>query len=194
MATYSQPVEEALKRFIRDQRAIDPLISYGALVENVSKRFNREFDQRYIKKVTDKIERQMLIEVDRTKIEERMAFTRENYRMVREELLKILYWTPENAIPGAPKPLARDRIEAAKNVVMMDLALLRAEIANGMYKKPLDAIVKEYRYDPLPDEVRAVIIASWKRGGLLPAAAVEQMVPALSANENPDISAGVSRP
>jgi hypothetical protein len=84
MATYSQPVGEALKRFIRDQRAIDPLISYGALVENVSKRFNREFDQRYIKKLTDKIERQMLIEVDRTKIEERMAFTRENYRMVRE--------------------------------------------------------------------------------------------------------------
>ena len=55
MATYSQPVEEALKRFIRDERAIDPLISYGALVENVSKRFNREFDQRYIKKLTDKI-------------------------------------------------------------------------------------------------------------------------------------------
>jgi hypothetical protein len=177
MATYSQPVEEALKRFIRDQRAIDPLISYGALVENVSKRFNREFDQRYIKKLTDKIERQMLIEVDRTKIEERMAFTRENYRMVREELLKILYWTPDNATPGVPKPLARDRIEAAKNVVMMDLALLQAEIANGMYKKPLDAIIREYRYDPLPDEVRAVIIASWTRGGLLPAAVVEGMVP-----------------
>ena len=60
---------------------------------------------------------------------------------------------------------------------MMDLALLQAEIANGMYKKPLDAIVKEYRYDPLPDEVRAVVIASWKRLGLLPAAAIEQMVP-----------------
>jgi hypothetical protein len=27
-----------------------------------------------------------------------------------------------------------------------------------MYKKPIEAIVKEYRYDPLPDEVRAVII------------------------------------
>jgi hypothetical protein len=29
----------------------------------------------------------------------------------------------------------------------------------------------------LPDEVRAVIIASWKRGGLLPRAAVEELVP-----------------
>ena len=68
----------------------------------------------------------MLIEVDRTKIEERMAFTRVNCRMVRGELLKILYWTPENATPGVPKPLARDRTGAAKGVVMMDLALLQA--------------------------------------------------------------------
>ena len=43
----------------------------------------------------------MLIEVDSTKIEERMAFTRENYRMVREELLKIPYWPRENATPAS---------------------------------------------------------------------------------------------
>src|SRR5271156_2011876 len=109
MATYSQPVEEALKRFIRDQRAIDPLISYGALVENVSKRFNREFDQRYIKKLTDKIERQMLIEVDRTKIEERMAFTRENYRMPSPHCPRSNFFLPHIRSAArwpASKPLA----------------------------------------------------------------------------------------
>ena len=42
-------------------------------------------------------------------------------------------------------PLGRDRIEAAKNVVMMDLALLNAEIANGMYKKPVEHLAKEIR-------------------------------------------------
>lgn len=42
---------------------------------------------------------------------------------------------------------------------MMDLALLNAEIANGMYRNPIEAIAKEFRYDPFPDEVRAVIIA-----------------------------------
>jgi hypothetical protein len=115
-----------LKRFIRDQRAIDTLISYGALVETVSKRFNREFDQRYI---------------DRTTIEERMAFTRENYRRVREELLKILYRTPENDTSGVPKPLAATEKKSPRT---SELALLQAEIANGMYKKPLDAIVKEH--------------------------------------------------
>jgi len=85
--------------------------------------------------------------------------------MVREELLKILYWTPENAAPGVPKPLARDRIEAGKNVVMLDLAILSAEIANGVYKKPIEAMAREIHYEPLSGEIRTVIIASWMRGG-----------------------------
>ena len=84
---------------------------------------------------------------------------------------------PGAAKLGMPKPLARDRIETAKNLVMMDLVLLQAEIANGMYKKPLDAIVKQNRYDPLPDEVRGVIVATWTRGGVLPPAAIKAMVP-----------------
>ena len=63
---------------------------------------------------------------------------------------------------------------------MKDLALLSAEIANGMYKKPVEAIAKEFQYEPLPGEVRSVIIAAWTRGGMLPAAAVEKMVPSNS--------------
>jgi hypothetical protein len=47
-----------------------------------------------------------------------------------------------------------------------------------MYKKPIDALAREIHYEPLPPEVRAVIIAAWMRGGLLPAATVEEMVPA----------------
>ena len=38
-----------------------------------------------------KVERQALAEADRTKLEERIQFTREDYRMARERLLKILY-------------------------------------------------------------------------------------------------------
>jgi hypothetical protein len=167
------PVEEEIRRIIRDERAKAPLIAVSGLGQALEKRFDRGFSRRCIAKVADKVARQSLLEIDRMKIEERLDFTRQNYRMMREELLKIVYWNPETAPVGIPKPLARDRIEAAKNVVMMDLALLSAEIANGMYKKPIEAIVKEYRYDPLPDEVRAVIIASWRRGGLLPEAAVE---------------------
>lgn len=171
------PVEEEIRRIVRDERAKDPLITVSGLEHALEKHFDRGFSHQYVSKIADKVAREGLVELDRTRIEDRMAFTRDNYRMMREELLKIVYWTPDDGLPGMPKPLARDRIEAAKNVVMMDLALLNAEIANGMYKKPIEAIAKEIHYQPLPDEIRAVIIASWKRGGMLPAATIEQMVP-----------------
>jgi hypothetical protein len=116
----------------------------------------------------------MVVEIARTKIEERMNSTRENYRMMREELLKIDYWNEDSDFP---RPRAQDRIAAAKNVVMMDLALLSAEIANGMDKQPIDVMVKEFRYDPLPDDVRTVVIAAWTRERVLPRAAIEQMIP-----------------
>jgi hypothetical protein len=48
-------------------------------------------------------------------------------RLMREELLKIVYWNPETAPQGVPKPPARDRVEAAKSVVMLDLAVLNAD-------------------------------------------------------------------
>jgi hypothetical protein len=55
--------------------------------------------------------------------------------------------------------------------------VFRTEAAAGMYKRPIEVIAKEFRYNPLPDEVRMVVIAAWARGGLLPKAAIEQMVP-----------------
>jgi hypothetical protein len=171
------PVEEQIRRIIRDERAKDPLITVLGLEHALEKHFQRGFSHQYVSKIADKVARESLIVADRTQIEERMNFTRENYRMMREELLKIVYWDPDKAVPGVPKPLAKDRIEAAKNVVMMDLALLGAEIANGMYRKPIDAITKEFQYEPLSPEIRTIVIAAWMRGGLLPKATIEQMVP-----------------
>jgi hypothetical protein len=81
----------------------------------------------------------------------------------------------------AKPPANRDVNEAAKNIVMMDLAILSAEAAVGMYKKPIDVLAREVHYEPLPPEVRAVVIAAWQRGGLLTAAAVEKMVPKIAS-------------
>jgi len=165
---HSPTYEIRVRREIRDALAIDPIATIPELTERLNKRLNHSFDPRYIKKLTDKVAHQLIIESDRLRIEDRMKVTRENHRIARDELLRILH-------SGAP---SKDRVEAAKALVMLDLAVFKAEIETGMFKKPVDQLVKEYRYDPLPDEVRAVIIASWKRGGLLPAAAIEQMVPA----------------
>lgn len=62
---------------------------------------------------------------------------------------------------------------------MLDLALLKAEIDNRLYKKPVEALARGIRYDPLPEGARAVVIAAWQRGRLLPAATIEAIVPAV---------------
>ncbi len=156
--------------------ALDPVATLPQLTETLSKRLNHSFDPRYFKKLRDKSVRQTLMEADRTQIEERMNFTRENYRMMRERLLKIIYWKPAED-PGSRRPWNGDVIDAAKTLVMLDLALLKAEIEIGMYKKPLEVLAKEIHYAPLAPEVRTVIIQSWRNFGMLPAATIEEMVP-----------------
>jgi hypothetical protein len=59
----------------------------------------------------------------------------------------------------------------------VDLAILQAEAAAGMYKKPIDVLAREVHYEPLAPETRMIVIAAWQRGGLLPAAVIEKMIP-----------------
>jgi len=169
---HSSTYEVRVRREIRDALAIDPIATIPELTQRLNERLNHSFDPRYIKKLTDKVTRQLVIESDRLRIEDRMRVTRENYRISREALLQIIHsHTP-----------ARDRVEAAKALVMLDLALFKAELETGMFKKPVEELAREIHYDPLPDDVRTVIIAAWTRGGLLPRATVEQMVPLPAAS------------
>jgi hypothetical protein len=47
---------------------------------------------------------------------------------------------------------------------MLDLALLKAETETDMYKKPVEMLAKEIHYEPLPPELRVLVIAAWERG------------------------------
>jgi hypothetical protein len=58
---------------------------------------------------------------------------------------------------------------------------VQAEAAAGMYKKRIEVLAREVHYEPLPPELRAVVIAAWRRGDLLPEAAIERIVPEKSA-------------
>jgi hypothetical protein len=175
-------VEADLRRTIRDARAKDPLITSGRIKELLQKKYGRGFSYQYIARLVEKVAREALIEVDRAQIEKRISATRENYRLIRDRLSKIVYWQPDSESPGERKPSNKDVIEAAKNIMMMDLALLSAEMTAGIYKKPIAEIAKTFHYEPLPGEIRTVIISSWARGGLLPKSVIEQMAPTLPGN------------
>jgi hypothetical protein len=65
-----------------------PVITMTGLKERIEKVFGRGFDYEYIRKLTGKVRNEIVVEIDCTQIEQRMAFTRENYRLMREELRK----------------------------------------------------------------------------------------------------------
>jgi hypothetical protein len=71
------PVEEEIRRIVRDDRAKDPLISVARLEAALEEHFQRGFSHNYVSKIADKVAREGLIEADRTRIEDRMNFTRE---------------------------------------------------------------------------------------------------------------------
>ena len=176
MGTYSQPVEERLKCEIRDARAIDPLISISSLTAKLSETFNRSFDQRFIGKLAKKVMKEELVAVDRSKINDRIAQLRETHRLGRERLLRVLYWTPETEVlHGIRKPKAADNIQAAKNLVMLDITVLNAEVANGVYTN-LDEAAAAHKYPALPEEKRQVVVSAFEKWGMLPQSAVHKIV------------------
>jgi hypothetical protein len=74
----------------------------------------------HIKKLREKVTKQLIVDSDRTRIEDRMAMTHENYRITREQSLKIIL-----PAPGEKPAKAGDRVEAAKALVMLDIAVFK---------------------------------------------------------------------
>jgi hypothetical protein len=76
------------------------------------------------------------VEADRAKIEQRINFTRENYRMMREELLKTVLLGGRQRYSETHSTRSYRSGQDRRHDGLL-LALLNAEIANGMYKKPI---------------------------------------------------------
>jgi hypothetical protein len=142
------PFEEKIRAQISDELAGTATISVMGIKEQLEKHFGRGFDYTYIRKLVRKVRNEIGYEIDTAKIEPRFAASRENYRLVRERLAKIVFWRPDPENPAERKPSNKDVIEAAKSMVMMDMAILQAEMAAGIYKKPIDELAKTFHYDP----------------------------------------------
>jgi hypothetical protein len=62
------PIEEKMRRAVRDAQANDPLMTASVVQEHLEETFNRGFSRTYVKKLCDKVSRQALIEADHTQI------------------------------------------------------------------------------------------------------------------------------
>lgn len=169
--------EEKIRRAIRDAQAIDPIITIKSMQLMLEKKFNRSFDHRYVTKLLHKVGGEIRTAQERLKIEQRISGIKETNRLMRERLLKIVYWKPSDSADGIKPPFQVDIIMAAEKIVALDIAMLKLEIDNGIYEAPLEIQTANFRYEPLPPEVAQAMIESWRRGGLLTEEKIRAMVP-----------------
>ena len=173
MGVVPRAFEDKIKRAIRDAMAFDPLITQSALIEYLNKKFNHSFDFRYIRRLTDKVMGQAKNEIDRALIEPRLIALRETYRVSREALLRILERARDET--GKSKPWDSSTIMAARSLVELDIAVLNAEVANGLYKN-LDEAAAKLNYPALPVEQRGTIESTFRKWGILPPGSLVESV------------------
>lgn len=164
--------EVQLKLAIRDLVVRNPLISIHQLRrELVGKGFKtaegNPLDWYYVAKVLRKLNREKAMAVDEQKIGERLAITKERYRVIIEKLWKIIDWKKEYLSEGIFMPNANDIIRAANTIVKLDLAILQAEMDAGIFERKLGALdMNVYRATKLPPEVAEKIAGAFKRWGI----------------------------
>jgi hypothetical protein len=127
-------VEEMLKRAIRDEIALHPLMSVakiqGALSRAGYKAVNGPLDWHYVNKLVKKVRQENLANLfpkDRT---ERFAMLQERKRVITEKLIPIVEgkWTGDiHKDDRMVFPTAAERIAAANTILKWDMAVFFAE-------------------------------------------------------------------
>jgi hypothetical protein len=165
--------EVQLKLAIRNEVARNPIISVvqlqNALKEHGFKTAQgNPLDWRYVSKMLRKLNREKALSVDQQKVNERLAITKERYRVIIESMWRIIDWKPEyieqyNIYP----PKVGERIKAANTIINLDLAILKAEMDAGIFDRKLGSVdVNMYRAAPLDPEKAALIAGAFKRWGI----------------------------
>jgi hypothetical protein len=68
---------------------------------------------------------------------------------------------------GKERPWDSVMVDAARSLVVLDIAVLNAEVANGLYKN-LDEAAAKLDYPALPAEQRGTIASTFKKWNILP--------------------------
>jgi hypothetical protein len=158
---------------IRDILARDPLTSVQKLQRDLKDRgfqtaAGNTLDWHYVAKVVRKLGREAAFAVDQQKIQDRLAITKERYRLMVERLWRIIDYKWEYLEKFALYPPKTDEIIKAINTLMkLDLAILKAEMDAGIFERKLGTVdLNVYRSQPLDAETADRITDAFKRWGI----------------------------
>jgi len=165
--------EENLKLAIRDEISKNPYLSVLALQSILHKRgfqaaSGNPLEWHYLAKLIRKLNREKALAVDTQKIQERLAITKESYRLIIRSLWRIIDWQPEYLEQYfIHPPRNEERIKAANTLIKLDLAILKAEMDAGIFERKLGEVdITLHRAIPLPPETTAKIAEAFERWGI----------------------------
>jgi hypothetical protein len=161
--------EEFLMNSVRNAIAVNPLVSVRRMQEIVEKNTGRLLSDKYTAKLMKKLRRRAIIESDRKQVNERLSEVRERFRVLTDDLMRIIYWTPEIAkIYGQPCPSFKERIAAMKLLAQLDLAIFKAELDIGMFKNGQTGVSYLLRQGVAPTEMQEQLTKASRTWKLTP--------------------------
>jgi hypothetical protein len=147
------PVEKGIRRIAREERAKDPLITVSGLEHVLEAHFST-----FPRSPTN--------------------FTRENYRMMHDNENYLLATAGEHRGPTKLQAALQQGRNRSRQKRRHDGPRPPTGRARQRYlQEARRPAPKEFQYEQLPSDVRAVIVAAWTRGGLLPPAMIDEIVP-----------------
>lgn len=164
--------EYELKRIVRDTIVIDPMISLRRLKDRL---FDKGYKTAqgnplhidYVTKLVRKVNREILEDVARATVDDRLALLRERYRLVFDRLVRIAYYTEDLQKQGMPPPTYKDQIMALNAIIKLDAAILSAEMDMGLFKRQLGTLEVEKRHISLPPELKEKMMQAFQNLGFV---------------------------
>ena len=154
--------EMHLRNIIRDAKAIQPLISLRDLQRIVEKKINRPVDLYYLSVLVKKIAKQVLTEVDRSTIEEKVSQMRERNRILIEELTRMAFSTAT----GPDFVSTMDRRKAIELIHRIETVQAKLEMDFGIFERHIGIVGIDHRLKPIDDDTRSNIIQAFKAWGI----------------------------
>jgi hypothetical protein len=165
--------EVQLKLAVRDIIVRNPLISGHQLCRDLATKGFRTangnpLDWYYVAKLVRKLNREKALAVDTQKIGERLAITKERYRVIIEKLWRIIDYKWEYLELYQEYPPKTDEVlKAANTIIKLDLAILKAEMDAGIFERKIGTVdINVYRSVPLDPEKAARIAEAFERWGI----------------------------
>ena len=147
--------EETIRRAVRDAYAIDPIISRKRVIEILERRFNKSFDPRYVERIIKKVNGEAAIRLDQMKVEKALAEIRETNRIIKEKLMVVALG---QSVGDRPIPTYTEMTAASRAIGILMKLQLDAAIDLGIYDKGISTVDAEFRFKPIPEEIRAQMV------------------------------------